>query len=115
MGEPRMARIDVVLHLGKKAGKVKEEKYLYSIFSKDFPKGPGNPVYGSGEVKDTTANRMALQCLVDALQRIHRPSLYCAVNVASCEDDCLSLGRSTGIPRYTTKLPIEKINLAGHL
>ena len=75
MGEPRMARIDVVLHLGKKAGKVKEEKYLYSIFSKDFPKGPGNPVYGSGEVKDTTANRMALQCLVDALQRIHRPSL----------------------------------------
>ena len=34
MGEPRMARIDVVLHLGKKAGKVKEGKYLYSIFLK---------------------------------------------------------------------------------
>ena len=75
MGEPRMARVDVTLILSKKVGKVKEGKYIYSIFSKDFPKGPGNPIHGSGEVKDTTVNREALQCLVDALQRIHRPSL----------------------------------------
>ena len=75
MGEPRMARVDVSILVRKKGAKVKKGKYLYIIASKDFPKGPGNPISGSAYVENTTVNRMALQCLVDALQRIHRPSM----------------------------------------
>ena len=77
MGEPRMARVDVSILVREKGAKVKKGKYLYIIASKDFPKGPGNPISGSAYVENTTVNRMALQCLVDALQRIHRPCLEC--------------------------------------
>ena len=75
MGEPRMARVDVSILVREKGAKVKRGKYLYIIASKDFPKGPGNPISGSAYVENTTVNRMALQCLVDALERIHRPSM----------------------------------------
>ena len=75
MGEPRMARVDVSILVREKGAKVKRGKYLYIIASKDFPKGLGNPISGSAYVENTTVNRMALQCLVDALQRIHRPSM----------------------------------------
>ena len=75
MGEPRMARVDVSILVREKGAKVKKGKYLYIIASKDFPKGPGNPISGSAYVENTTVNRMALQCHVDALQRIHRPSM----------------------------------------
>ena len=62
MGEPRMARVDVSILVREKGAKVKKGKYLYIIASKDFPKGPGNPISGSAYVENTTVNRMALQC-----------------------------------------------------
>ena len=71
MGEPRMARVDVSILVREKGAKVKRGKYLYIIASKDFPKGPGNPISGSAYVENTTVNRMALQCLT-----IHTTSGY---------------------------------------
>lgn len=59
----------------KKVGKIKKGKYTYIIFSKDFPKSARNPSSASAEVEETTGNRLALLCLVAALQRLRRPSL----------------------------------------
>lgn len=73
--EQKMTRVDICLILHNKGGRIKKGRYEYTIFSKDYPKGPGNPIGGEGELQGTTVYRLALQCLVAALQRIHRPSL----------------------------------------
>ena len=73
--DQKMARVDISLILTKKIGKIKKGKYTYIIFSKDFPKSAGNPSSASAEVEETTGNRLALLCLVAALQRLRRPSL----------------------------------------
>lgn len=75
MQEPKMARVDITLNVSDKGGRIKKGKYTYMIASQDFPKGPGNPISGSGEAEETTGHRLAMQCLIVALQRIHRPSL----------------------------------------
>ena len=64
-----------VKYVAEKIGKIKKGKYTYIIFSKDFPKSAGNPSSVSAEVEETTGNRLALLCLVAALQRLRRPSL----------------------------------------
>lgn len=74
MQEPKMARVDITLNVSDKGGRIKKGKYTYTIASQDFPKGPGNPISGSGEAEETTGHRLAMQCLIAALQRIHRPS-----------------------------------------
>lgn len=73
--EQKMTRVDIRLILHNKGGRIKKGRYEYTIFSKDYPKGPGNPIGGEGELQGTTVYRLALQCLVAALLRIHRPSL----------------------------------------
>ena len=73
--DQKMTRVDISLILLNKGGRIKNGRYQYTIFSKDYPKGPGNPIGGEGELQETTAYHLALQCLVAALQRIHRPSL----------------------------------------
>lgn len=76
--ERKMTRVDICLILHNKGGRIKKGRYEYTIFSKDYPKGPGNPIGGEGELQGTTVYRLALQCLVAALQRIHRPSIQTA-------------------------------------
>ena len=73
--DQKMARVDITLIIDKKIGKIKNGKYTYIIASEDFPKGPGNPSSGTAEVEETTGNRLALLCLIAALQRLRRPCL----------------------------------------
>lgn len=73
--DQKMARVDITLTLLDKGGRIKNGRYKYTIFSEDFPKGPGNPSSGSAEVGETTGNRLALLCLIAALQRLRRPCL----------------------------------------
>lgn len=73
--DQKMARVDITLILLNKGGRIKNGRYKYIIFSEDFPKAPGNPSSGSAEVIETTGNRLALLCLIAALQRLRRPCL----------------------------------------
>ena len=73
--DQKMARVDISLIVRDKSARIKKGRCVYTIASRDFPKGPGNPISGREEAEDTTPHRLVMLGLVAALKRIRRPSL----------------------------------------
>ena len=73
--DQKMARVDISLIVSDKSARIKKGRCVYIIASRDFPKGPGNPISGREEAEDTTPHRLVMLGLIAALKRIHRPSL----------------------------------------
>ena len=65
-----MEQVDIFLYLHpKKIGKIKEGTYKYTLSCR------GQQITGGEKTGETTEYRLALLCLIGALQRMRRPSL----------------------------------------
>lgn len=65
-----MQKVIICLFLSTNtAGKAKMAKYEYRLMYKDF-----TPREGRGILKNTTGPRLALTCMLEALQRMTKPS-----------------------------------------
>ena len=68
--DQKMEQVDIFLYFHpKKIGKIKEGTYKYTLSCR------GQQITGEEKIGETTEYRLALLCLIGALQRMCRPSL----------------------------------------
>lgn len=68
--DQKMEQVDIFLYLHpKRIGKIKEGAYKYTLSCR------GQQITGEEKTGETTEYRLALLCLIGALQRMRRPSL----------------------------------------
>ena len=68
--DQKMEQVDIFLYLHpKRIGKIKEGTYKYTLSCR------GQQITGEEKIGETTEYRLALLCLIGALQRMCRPSL----------------------------------------
>lgn len=68
--DQKMEQVDIFLYLHpKRIGKIKEGTYKYTLSCR------GQQITGEEKTGETTEYRLALLCLISALQRMRRPSL----------------------------------------
>ena len=68
--DQKMEQVDIFLYLHpKRIGKIKEGTYKYTLSCR------GQQITGEEKTRETTEYRLALLCLISALQRMRRPSL----------------------------------------
>ena len=68
--DQKMEQVDIFLYLHpNRIGKIKEGTYKYTLSCR------GQQITGEEKTGETTEYRLALLCLISALQRMRRPSL----------------------------------------
>lgn len=68
--DQKMEQVDIFLYLHpKRIGKIKEGTYKYTLSCR------GQQITGEEKTGEITEYRLALLCLISALQRMRRPSL----------------------------------------